>query len=52
MNKADLYEDLSDIIASYQYHGAIESEDENINASDLYKILAKIYANWNSIVAD
>lgn len=52
MNRSELYEDLSDIIASYQYHGAVDVDDNTVDASDLYRMLAKIHANWTSIVAD
>ena len=52
MNRSELYEDLSDIIASYQYHGDIETTDHAVDASDLYCMLAKIHANWHSIVTD
>lgn len=52
MNRSELYEDLSDIIASYQYHGDVEADEHTLNASDLYCMLAKIHANWHSIVTD
>lgn len=51
MKRSELYEDLNDIITSYQYHGDVDTEDK-IDASDLYRMLTKIHANWNSIAAD
>ena len=52
MNRSELYEDLSDIIASYQCHGDVETNEHNLDASDLYCMLTKIHANWHSIVTD
>lgn len=52
MDRSELYEDLSEIIVSYQYQGALDTNGANLDASDLFRMLTRIHANWSSIVTE
>lgn len=52
MNKSKLYDDLAEIISSYQSHNQVDTDENSLDASDLYRMLTQIYANWNSLSAE
>lgn len=52
MNKTELYDDLSEVLAQYEYIGEVDTKENFVDASDLYRMLSRIYSSWETITTN
>lgn len=52
MNRTELYDDLSKLLEQYEYPGLVDTKEDFVDGTDLYRMLYKIHSNWIHITEE